>query len=97
MTKQDHIALESFGGREISLARATRFHWSENKDGDPVFQLYKGGPNEYLSLYIERDRKNDVFIAMSGKDEELAQGSLDHVMAVIDKALAIQHGEDTPS
>ena len=97
MTPHDLRALESWGGHEISHGRATRFHWDKNENGDPVFELYKGGANEVLAMRIYRDRENHVYCVDNAAGRTIITGSIDHIMAETDQILAEDHGEDWPA
>jgi hypothetical protein len=94
--QDDQKFLEAFGGHEISHGRATRFHWQEDKAGNPSFEIYRGGENEVLVLCIHRDREKDLFEAVDATGDVIASGALDHVMAVLDKKLADEHKDYTP-
>lgn len=91
ITLQDQEALESFGGHEIALGRATRFHWNKNNNGDPVFDIYRGGTDEELTASIGRHRKEDEFYANDGKGDQIVSGQLDHVLAVLDRKFEDEH------
>ena len=93
--KEDHEALESYGGHEISRGRATRFHWDKDEDGSPVFQIFRGGADEELVVTIRRDREKDEFQAITPQGKQIVSGTLEHVMAVLDEKLAREHGEET--
>lgn len=96
--KDDHKAIESFGGHEISHGRATRFHWDHANNDDPIFELYRGGADEELVVTIRRSRQKDEFQAADPQGEMIVSGSLDHVMAVLDEKLSREHDEsDTPA
>lgn len=95
--KEDHERLESFGAHEISHGRATRFHWDKNESHDPVFELYRGGPKEELAVRIHRDMAQDLFVAEDKNGETIVTGSLDHVMAVLDKRFTREHDTDNPA
>ena len=90
---EDQESLEVYGGHHISRGRATRFHWDKDKYGDPVFELYRGGANEELITRISRDRERDVFLAENARGQLLIAGTLDHVMAVLERKLAREHDE----
>lgn len=97
ITPPDQEKLESFGGHEIARGRATRFTWNQDEGGDPVFDIYRGGANEKLAIRIGRHREKDEFYAQNGSGKSIVTGTLDHVMAVLDKNLARDHGEDSPA
>lgn len=90
---EDRKKLESYGGHEISHGRATRFHWGQDAHGDPVFEIYRGGAHEKLASRIGRHRTSDEFYAHTAAGVAIVSGTLDHVMAVLDKKLARDHGE----
>ena len=96
ISQNDRKALESFGGHEISLGRATRFQWEQNEDNETVFKLYRGGPDEKLVFSIERDRIENAFIAVNPAGKPILSGSLDHIMAKMDEKLLLEHGESMP-
>ena len=83
--KEDRDKLESFGGHTIALGRATRWHWNKDKNNNDLFEFYMGGANEELAAYVKRDRKKDMFIAQDGSEKTIVSGSLEHVMAELDK------------
>lgn len=89
----DHKNLESFGAHQISRGRLTRYHWNKDNNDDPVFELYRGGANEVLVTTIERDRAKGEFQAKDGEGKMLMTGTLDHIMAFLDRKLSIEHGE----
>jgi hypothetical protein len=91
--KHDREKLESFGGHTIAHGRATRWHWAKNADGDDVFELYRGGENEVLAARILRDREHDVFSASDGSEKSLASGTLEHLLAELERYFASLHGE----
>ena len=95
--KEDHEKLESYGAHEISLGRATRYHWEKDDNGDPHFELYRGGANEEFVFSIGRDRKKDVFEARDNKRIVIVSGTLESVMAALDQKLMREHGEETDS
>ena len=94
--KEDREKLESFGGHEIAHGRATRWHWSKNANGDDVFEIYRGGANEELLVRISRDRKQDIFCVENSAGKRISSGTLDHIMAELDRFFAQIHGE-TPA
>lgn len=91
--KEDHERLESFGAHMIAHGRATRWHWDKDTDGDDVFEIYRGGADEVLIVRINRDREKDTFRAEDAAGHAIASGALDHVMAIVDQKLALDHGE----
>lgn len=92
--KEDREKLESFGGHEIAYGRATRWHWGKNSDGGDVFEIFRGGANEELLVQISRDRKHDMFCVNNPAGELLTSGTLDHIMAEMDRVFAQIHGEN---
>ena len=52
-----------------------------------------------LAVRVVRDRRADLFRGLDRAGHELAQGGLDHVMAVLDRYLIASSGElpDTPA
>lgn len=95
--KDDKQALEIFAGHTIALGRATRFHWNEGERGDAVFEIYRGGADEVLSVRISRDREHDVFRARDDKGNTLVMGTLDHVLARLEAYFTDLHDELPPS
>ncbi len=91
--KEDHGKLESFGGHEIARGRATRWCWSKSVDCGDIFEIYRGGTNEKLVIQISRDREHDMFCAKNASGEMVTSGTLDHVMAELDRFFAQIHGE----
>lgn len=91
--KDDRERLEAFGGHVIAHGRATRFHWARDGAGDDAFEIYRGGAHEELVLRIQRDRQQDTYYATDPQGETLSRGSLEHVMADLDRRLAQAHGE----
>lgn len=97
ITPDDRIKLESFGGREISLGRITRFHWNDNNVDELSFEMYRGGADEELVFSLHHDRRQHTFIAKDADNREVATGNLNHVMAVLDKILDKEDEEDKPA
>ncbi|MFC7048342.1 hypothetical protein [Emcibacter nanhaiensis] len=93
ISNDDRQKLESYGAHEIARGRATRFHWTESEQGDPLFEIYRGGAVEELVLQIGRHREQDEYYALDPSGQDLTSGSLDHVMAQLDRKLAWDHGE----
>ncbi|MEX2482792.1 MAG: hypothetical protein WD928_18200 [Gammaproteobacteria bacterium] len=96
ISKPDARALESFGGHTIAHGRATRWRWGRDADGNDVFELYRGGTQEMLAAWVERDHKADAWWARDAAGAPLASGTLDHVLAELDARLARSHGDDLP-
>jgi hypothetical protein len=94
--KEDREKLESFGGHEIAHGRATRWYWCKNADGADVFEIYRGGANEELVVQISRDRKHDMFCVNNASGKLISSGTLDHIMAELDRLFTQIHGE-TPA
>ena len=94
---EDQESLEAFGAHEISHGRATRFHWDYNNNDDPVFELYRGGADEVLTLKITRDRKKDEFQATTKGGDTIINGTLDEVMIKLDKKLKYERDEGDTS
>ena len=94
--KEDHEKLESFGGHEISHGRATRYHWSEDNEGSPVFEIFRGGADEELVVRISRSREKHEYLVHDKNGRIVTEGTLDHIMAGLDNKLAIEHGEQPP-
>lgn len=92
--KDDQAKLESFGSHEIARGRATRWCWTRDDKGGDAFEIRKGGAREVLVVRITRDRKRDLFSAHGPDARLLAEGALDHLMAVLDAELARLHGEE---
>ncbi len=93
----DHRRLESFGAHVIGRGRATRFGWAE-LNGDPRFDIFRGGAAEVLAARIGRHRARHEFFAEDRAGQRIAAGSLDHVMAELDAYLAqAAGGPPTPA
>lgn len=92
--RADRDRLESFGGHCIALGRATRWHWGQDAEGDPVFEIYRGGANAQLVASISRDRARDVFRVQDDMGGRHASGGLEYVLAVLDAYLARLHRGD---
>lgn len=91
----DHKRLESFGAHVIMHGRATRFAWSE-EDGDPRFDIFRGGADEELAARIGRHRDLHEFYAEDAAGRQIATGTLDHVMAELDAYLDHDKGDLPP-
>ncbi|MGF1615519.1 MAG: hypothetical protein ACFCVA_16870 [Gammaproteobacteria bacterium] len=83
--KADREKLASFGAHVIGRGRATRWHWAKDSAGADLFEIYKGGPNESLMARIRRNRPLDVFRAEDAAGRLIVAGTLEHVMAVLDR------------
>jgi hypothetical protein len=96
---EDREKLESFGGHTIAHGRATRWDWSDDDDGDDVFEIYTGGAVNNLTACIKRDRERDRYIARDAAGQKIAAGALEHVFTELDRYFARLHGErpDTPA
>lgn len=91
ITPADHRRLESYGAHVIQHGWATRFTWSE-EDGDPRFDIFRGGADEWLAVRIGRHREKHEFFALDSEGAEIVAGTIDHVMARLDAYL--QDGGD---
>lgn len=90
---EDAEKLESFGAHLISHGRATRWHWNREHGIDVAFEIFRGGPHEELMFAVRRDRDNDAFYVADPAGAVVEQGSLDHVMAVIDAIVRATNGD----
>ncbi len=88
----DHLRLESYGAHVIQNGAATRFAWSE-EDGIPHFDIFRGGADEVLAARISRHRDQHEFRAEDRAGQEIAAGTLDHVMAELDRFLHVRPGD----
>lgn len=97
--KDDREKLESFGGHTIAHGRATRWHWAKGSNGNDVFEIYRGGENEVLAARITRSREQDAFFGRDGSETMIVSGTLEHVLAELEKYFARLHGElpDAPA
>lgn len=93
-TPEDRKALESFGAHELSRGRATRYHWGERNEHEPVFEMFRGGADEELVFWIARDQTQNMFMASDPRGRMIVSGNLSHVMAELDDKLLIEHGEE---
>lgn len=93
--KEDREHLESFGGHSIARGRATRWHWASDDRGNDTFEIYKGGADERLAFRVSRDRRKDAFCVRDSNGNKVLEGSLEHIMAGLEEALAVAHGEFT--
>lgn len=91
--KDDREKLESFGGHTVSHGRATRWHWTQNAQGDDVFEIYYGGENETLGARISRDRRLDEFFAHDDESHLIASGTREHVLGELETYFMHLHGE----
>lgn len=96
ISRDDRQALESFGAHSIALGRATRFHWAKDRHGNDIFEIYRGGALERLTVRINRDRERDIFCARDAVGHTLINGTLDHVLARLEYHLAELHDEHPP-
>lgn len=93
ISHEDEGRLESFGGHELSRGRATLYHWDTDKNGNVVFEIYRGSNQEELVVRIGRHSSEHEFFAEDADGTEIVVGTLDHVMGVLDKKFAEEHGE----
>ena len=93
ISHEDEHRLESFGGHEMTHGRATLYHWDKDASGNPVFEIYRGAKNDELVTRIGRHRSEHEFFAEDSQGNEIVVGTLDHVMGVLDKKFAEEHGE----
>jgi hypothetical protein len=83
--KADREKLESFGAHVIVHGRGTRWHWTKDVGGGDIFEIYRGGATETLIARIRRDRSRDLFRAEDASGGLIVAGTLEHVMAVLDR------------
>jgi len=88
----DHRRLESYGAHVIQHGWATRFAW-EQEDGDPRFDIFRGGADETLAVRVGRHRDRHEFFAEDAGGQQIAAGTLDHVMAELDRFLDTGNGD----
>ncbi len=93
ISRENHEQLASFGGHTIAHGRATRWHWAKADNGDEVFEIFRGGADEVLTVCISRDRKMDAFYAHDAMGNMVVVGELDHVMAELEQYFIQLHGE----
>lgn len=93
ISRKDRELLESFGGHVIAHGRATRWHWHRADNGDVMFEIFRGGSDELLTICINRDRKTDAFYAHDAVGSMVASGELKHVMAELEQYFVQLHGE----
>lgn len=91
--KEDEQRLESFGARLIGHGWASRWHWNRERGFDIAFEIFVGGSQERLMATIARDRERDTFLARSAGGRLLAEGALEHVMAVVDRMARARRGD----
>jgi hypothetical protein len=91
--KEDREKLESFGGHTIAHARATRWHWDKDADGNDVFEMYRGGTSEMVFVRINRDRELDAFCARDPAGSLITSGALEHVFTELEKYLVRLYGD----
>lgn len=96
-SKKDREHLSSFGGHLIAHGRATRWHWAKDVNGAEIFEIFRGGPDEVLSVVISRDRKLHAFYAYDEAGNMVVSGELDHVMAELEQYFIQLHGETPDS
>lgn len=92
----DQKKLESYGAHAISHGWATRYCWSNDKQNNPQFEIYRGGANEVLAARIIRHRIEDEFIAEDAEGVKIAAGTLGHVMFKLDQSLTTAHENQPP-
>lgn len=88
----DQRRLESYGAHVIQHGWATRYSWSE-EDGDPRFDIFRGGADEELAARVGRHRDRHEFFAEDSAGGEVVAGMLDHVMAELDSYLKPDTGD----
>jgi len=93
ISKKNRKQLESFGGHTIAHGRATRWHWQKADNGDEIFEIYRGGADEKLTVCVNRDRKSDAFYVHDAQGNMVASGELEHVMAELEQYFIQLHGE----
>ena len=93
--KEDERRLESFGGHLIGRGYATRWHWNREHGIDVAFEIFRGGADEALFASIRRDREQDIFCATDAAGRNIGEGTLDHVMAVVDELARDGHEGST--
>lgn len=82
--KAEEVKLESFGAHLIAHGAATRWHWRRSNGFDVEFEVFRGGSDEELLVRISRDKSRSTFHAVDASGGRVAQGSLEHVMTVVD-------------
>ena len=83
--KADREKLESFGAHVIVRGRATRWHWAKDVGGGDIFEIYRAAPREGLMARIRRDRPRDLFRAEDASGGLIVAGTLEHLMAVLER------------
>lgn len=92
ISKKDRELLESFGGHTIAHGRATRWHWDRAENGDHIFEIFRGGSDEVMTVCINRERKTDAFYAHDAAGNMVASGQLEHIMAELEQYFIELHG-----
>jgi drug/metabolite transporter (DMT)-like permease len=92
MSHADRKALEAYGAHVIAHGWATRFHWDEDDDAGPRFEIHRGGAAEFLEARVGRSRAHHAFYAEDVHGVVFATGTLDHVMAALEERLSDAHG-----
>jgi hypothetical protein len=95
ITPADHRRLESYGAHVIRHGLATRYGWAE-EDGDPRFDIFRGGAEEWLAARVGRHRARHEFVAVDADGAEIVAGPLDHVMAGLETYLREGAGAPPP-
>lgn len=62
-------------------------------DGDDVFEIYRGGVDEVLTVRVHRNRQMDAFCAHDADGNTIGSGELEHVMAELEQYFIRLHGE----
>ena len=91
--KKDREKLESFTGQTIAHGCATRWHWDRDADGNDVFEIYRGGEDEVLTVRINRERDRNSFYALDATGDLIESGVLEHVFSELEAHFARLHGE----
>ena len=97
--KEDRDKLESFAGHTVAHGRAVRWHWAKTDDGDDVFEIHRHNELDRPDVRITRDRQQDAFFARDEGDALIASGTLEHMLAALERHFARLHGEppDSPA
>lgn len=93
INKEDRERLESFGMHTIARGRAARWRWSENMNGDDVFEIFCGGKDRTLAARIFHDRHQGIFYACDGEADTIASDTLAHVLADLERYFIRLHDE----